>query len=140
MQCPFCKIDRTKTRVIENRKQVFVALSNPRIMPGHLLVIPKRHVEKLSGLDKNEREELLDTVIHYQEKMVAKYTSGCDIRQHYRPFLKESAIKVNHVHFHLHPRELEDELFEKSQKYERELFDVPSQEEEVWFQKLFQEG
>ena len=43
--------------------------SNPRLMEGHLLVIPKRHVEKLSELNEEERKELFDTVIEYQEKI-----------------------------------------------------------------------
>ncbi|MEK7123070.1 MAG: HIT domain-containing protein, partial [Patescibacteria group bacterium] len=85
--CPFCHIkEREQERVLEEREHVFVILSDPRLVPGHLLVIPRRHVEKLSELDAEEREELFDTVVKYQEKILDKHAAGCDIRQNYRPF------------------------------------------------------
>ena len=121
MTCPFCNTDKEKSRMIKNGKSVFVILSNPRLVAGHLLVIPKRHVEKLSELAGEERKELFDTAIEFKNK-IAKAFSGCDMRQHYRPFIKESQTKVNHVHFHLHPRNPEDQLYKKSQLFEKDLF------------------
>jgi diadenosine tetraphosphate (Ap4A) HIT family hydrolase len=57
MNCPFCEITTEKTeRVIRETESTFAVLSNPQLMSGHLLVIPKRHVEKLSELSKEERE------------------------------------------------------------------------------------
>jgi ATP adenylyltransferase len=119
MICPFCSIE--KERLIFDGKTVFVILSNPHLMESHMLVVPKRHVEKLSELGEDERKELFDTAIEFQEKLLKKFP-GCDIRQNCRPFLPESSIKVNHVHFHLQPRSPEDELYTKSQKFEKELF------------------
>ena len=58
MECPFCNINKEKTVIINEGKNTRVILSNPKLMQGHLLVIPKRHVEKISQLEKNEREEL----------------------------------------------------------------------------------
>ncbi len=119
MQCPFCNIG--DERILKKGKLVFVILSNPSLMEGHTLVIPKRHVERLSGLNDPERLELLDTVIEFQEKLLEKYP-GCDVRQHCRPFLPESATKVNHLHIHLQPRSPEDELYKKSQIFEKGIF------------------
>jgi HD superfamily phosphohydrolase len=48
--------------------------------------------------------------------------SGIDIRQNTRAFIKESKYKVNHLHFHLIPREFEDELYRKSMIFEKEVF------------------
>jgi len=62
-------------------------------MPGHLLVVPKRHVEKLSALQEDERRELFEKVIQFQEKILSKLASGCDIKQNYRPFQKQSNLK-----------------------------------------------
>jgi len=90
-------------------------------MAGHLLVIPKRHVEKLQELNTNERKEVFDTTLEYQNKIIENVASGCDIRQHYRPFLSENDTKVDHAHIHLHPRKFEDELYTKSQQYESVL-------------------
>lgn len=104
--------------MLEEKKHVFTVLSNPRLMPGHTLVIPKRHVERLSDLSKDERGELFDTAIEYQNKILEKVASGCDINQHHRPFLSQSKLKVNHLHIHLRPREFKDTLYETSQKFE----------------------
>ncbi len=122
MACPFCKIDEEKTRVVEEKEHTLVILSNPRLMEGHLLVIPKRHIEKMSELNEEEKNELLDTVIEYQEKILDKLAKGCDIRQHHRPFQIEDDLKVDHLHIHLQPRGFKDELFEKCQIYEKDIF------------------
>ena len=129
MNCPFCEINKEKTRVIEEKENVLVILSNPRLMEGHLLVIPKRHVEKLSELNKEEKKELFDTVIKYQEKILSKIAKGCDVRQNYRPFQQEDGLKVNHLHIHLQPREFEDKLYQKCQIYEKGVFRVLDEEE-----------
>lgn len=121
-KCPFCEIDHNKTRLIVNKKNTFVAFSNPSLMPYHLLVVPKRHVEKLSQLKKEEQKELFDTIIEFQEKILSKVANGCDIRQHYRPFQKQTNLKIYHLHVHLQPRELEDELYKKSQIFETKIF------------------
>jgi ATP adenylyltransferase len=122
MRCPFCEIDKEKTIKIHSKKHVMVVLSNPRLVFGHLLVIPKRHVEKLSELTDKEKNELFNTVIEFQEKILAKVSTGCDIRQNYRPFQVQNKIKVDHLHIHLIPREYKDEIFRTTQIYEKNLF------------------
>lgn len=122
MPCPFCDLDHQKTRILKDGAQVRVIFSNPRLMPGHLLVVPKRHVEKISELNKEERQEFFQTVIKYQEKILSKLATGCDIRQHYRPFQTQSKLKIDHLHIHLLPREFNDELYEKCQVYEKGIF------------------
>ena len=137
MDCRFCKIDPKKSKVIKRGKSVYVILSNPRLVDGHLLVIPKKHVEKLSQLDKEERDELIETVIEFQEKILSKFSSGCDMRQNCRPFLKESEVKVDHLHFHLLPREFEDELYKKCQIHEKEVFRMLTEEEMNELSEIF---
>ncbi len=129
MDCPFCNINKEKTRIIKEGKNVFVVFSNPRLVKGHLLVIPKRHVVKISELNAKEKKELFDTVIEFQEKILKKISSGCDIRQNYRPFQKQGGLKVNHLHIHLLPREFEDELYQKCQINEKEIFTNLKEEE-----------
>ena len=129
MNCPFCKIDKKITRVIEEKEYTLVILSNPRLMEGHLLIIPKRHVEKISELNKEEKKELFDTVVEYQEKILNKLSKGCDIRQNCRPFQTEDNLRVNHLHIHLQPREFKDELYEKCQIFEKDIFKKLNKEE-----------
>lgn len=139
-QCPFCNLDKEKSRVLKITKTVFVILSNPRLMPGHLLVIPRRHVEKLAELTLNESNDLLKMIIEFQEKLLSKYSSGCDIRQHYRPFQKQDTLKVNHLHVHLQPREFEDQLYRKCQIYEKPFFRNLSRREAEKFHKLLRDA
>jgi len=121
MACRFCNIDDMKTRIVFEGRHCFVALSNPRLMPGHLLVIPKRHVEKLSDLDPRECIEIFDTLSKYCDK-VLKISKGYSIHQNYMPMIAESRTKVDHLHIHIWPRELDDELYMKSLKHQHDLF------------------
>ncbi|KPJ55118.1 hypothetical protein AMJ47_01170 [Parcubacteria bacterium DG_72] len=129
MECAFCEIDKEKTRIIKQAKHCYVCFSNPRLMPAHLLVISKRHVEKLSELNKEEREELINLVIEFQEKILNNIAKGCDIKQNYRSFQTQDGLKLDHLHIHLLPREFEDELYEKSQIFEKDIFKPLTQEE-----------
>ena len=137
MECPFCNIDLEKTRILKDKKFVRVIFSNPRLMPGHLLIVPKRHVEKLSELNGEEQKELFETIIEFQEKILSKIASGCDIKINYRPFQEQDNLKVNHLHVHLHPRELFDELYEKSQIFEKDIFKDLTPEELDKMLKIF---
>jgi histidine triad (HIT) family protein len=137
MECPFCNINKEKTRIIKQTNDVFVCFSNPSLMKGHLLVVPKRHVEKLSELTQKERKEVFNTVIEFQDKITSKISSGCDIKQNYRPFQKQSELKVHHLHIHLQPRELEDILYKKSQIFETEIFKELSEDEIRDLSELF---
>jgi len=129
MDCPFCNINAEKTRILKDGKFVRVIFSNPRLMPGHLLVVPKKHVEKISQLNEEEKKELFETVVEFQEKILSKVSSGCDMKQNHRPFQKQDKLKVNHLHVHLQPRELFDELYEKCQVFETDVFRDLSLEE-----------
>lgn len=130
MNCPFCDIiDNNPERILREKENVIVISSNPRLMYGHLLVIPKRHVEKLSQLNEEEIKELWRTLIEFQEKILGNIAPGCDIRINYRPFQKQDGLKVNHLHVRLEPRELFDELYEKCQIYEKEVYkDLPEED------------
>ena len=122
MSCPFCEINNEKTRIVDEGKHVLVILSNPKLMEGHILIVPKRHIERLSELEDYELKELMNKVIEFQEKILTRISKGCDIRQNYRPFQKQDNLKVNHLHIHLQPRELFDELYEKCQIFEKDIF------------------
>jgi len=139
MDCPFCKIDKAKTKILKEGKHYFIALSNPRLVAGHLLVVPKRHVEKASELTREERRSIFDAIIALEEEVLAKFAPGCDVKTHHRPFLKRSWVKVDHLHFHVQPREFEDELYQKSQKHEKELWKELFEAERKKFTKLFGE-
>ena len=102
------------------------------------MVIPKRHVGKLSELSKDEKEELLNFIIEYQEKILNNVAQGCDIRQNYRPFMKQGKLKIDHLHIHLLPREFDDDLYLKCQIFEKTIFKPLTQEEINKISKLLE--
>jgi histidine triad (HIT) family protein len=137
MDCPFCEIYKNRTeRILRETEHTIVVLSNPKLMPGHLLVIPKKHVQKLSELELNERADLFNEVINLQEKVLEKISAGCDVSQHYRPFIPNSNLKVAHLHFHVRPRELDDELYLKTQIFESDVFKNLEENEVDYYKNL----
>lgn len=139
MECPFCKIITDKTeRILTETEHSFVVLSDPYLMRGHLLVIPKRHIEKLSELSKDERFDLFELVIKMQDKVLEKLSAGCDVSHHFRPFIPNSNLKVAHLHFHIRPRDLDDELYKKVQIFENDIFKKITEEDSILYKnKLF---
>lgn len=121
MECRFCDLD--KREIIRETKNTITILSNPYLMEGHSLVIPKVHVEKLSELSNKIRYELIDEVMNVQELLIKNLdVPGCDLRCNYRPFLPDSNLKVSHLHFHVIPRYFGDKLYEKSMIHEKQVF------------------
>jgi diadenosine tetraphosphate (Ap4A) HIT family hydrolase len=117
--CPFCN---PKDRILKENEHAAVILSNPRKVPGHFLVIPKRHVEKPWELEPQELQGIFELIFFVQQRIVGKLGDGVDVKQNYRPFLMQGRLKVNHVHFHVYPRSMEDYLYQVSEKYETDLF------------------
>jgi|JI10StandDraft_1071094.scaffolds.fasta_scaffold1396054_1 diadenosine tetraphosphate (Ap4A) HIT family hydrolase len=131
LDCPFCGVTE---RVLKENEHALVLLSNPRKVPGHFLVVPKRHVDKPWELADLERRDIFDLVDYVSQRLIeAKLGDGVDVRQNYRPFLDQSKLKIDHVHYHVIPRALEDYIYQVSEKYDTELFaDLdPSEAKEV---------
>ena len=117
--CPFCQI---KDRVLKDNKHAQAFLSNPRKVPGHFLVTPKRHIEKPWELTRDELQDIFELIFFIEERLVRSLGQGADIRQNYRPFLSRSRLKQDHVHFHVYPRYNEDYLYQVAEKFETDLF------------------
>lgn len=117
--CPFCNL---KDRVLKSNDLAQAFLSNPRKVPGHFLVTPKRHLEKTWELTNDELLAIFDLIFFIEKKLIEHLGEGVDIRQNYRPFLENGPLKQAHVHFHVYPRYNEDYLYMISEKYENDLF------------------
>jgi diadenosine tetraphosphate (Ap4A) HIT family hydrolase len=132
-QCPFCE---PRQRVLRENSAAQVILSNPRKVPGHFLVMPKRHVEKPWELTEEELRDIFAHISFIEQRIIGKLGEGCDIRQNYRPFLKQSQLKVDHVHFHVIPRSNEDYIYSVSEKFETDLFAALDEKEAAEVTKL----
>ncbi len=119
LNCPFCD---PLERVVNSNASAQMMLSDPRKVPGHTLVMPKRHVEKPWELTQQEVVDIFELISLAEQRIIGKLGTGCDIRQAYRPFLKQDALKVNHMTFHVIPRAKDDYLYSVSEKYEEDLF------------------
>lgn len=117
--CPFCE---PRERVLKENEHAQVLLSNPRKVAGHFLVVPKRHVEKPWELAEAELKDIFELIFFIEQKIIGKLGDGCDVRQNYRPFMPQNQLKVNHVHFHVIPRSLNDYIYSVSEKYDTQLF------------------
>jgi diadenosine tetraphosphate (Ap4A) HIT family hydrolase len=117
--CPFCN---PLERVIKSNKTAQVMLSDPRKVPGHFLVMPKEHVEKPWDLSSAELKDIFELIFFIEQKIIGKLGDGCDIRQNYRPFVKQNALKLDHIHFHVIPRSYHDYLYQEVEKYETDIF------------------
>lgn len=122
MNCRFCDTERQQ-HIISKNNHAFALLSNPRLIRGHTLVIPWRHIEYPGELYYEELADCFSLIEDLRAKMLkSKLAEGVDIRQHYRPFLSESHVKVNHLHFHVIPRNPEDRLHKHSMRFETDIF------------------
>lgn len=123
MDCVFCKIieGSLEKELVRESKFCLTILSNPSQIKGHCLVIPKRHVEKLSELNKQEILDIFNEIISVEEVLLKKFSGG-DIKQNYRPFIPNSKFKISHLHFHIQPRDLNDSLFNKIRINEKDIF------------------
>lgn len=117
--CPFCNVD---DRVLKENDLAYVILSNPRKVPGHFLVNPKRHVEKPWDVTNDELVAIFELIHFVEQKIVGTLGDGCNVRQNYLPFIDQNNVKVDHVHFHVLPRSFNDYLYTKAQHFEEDLF------------------
>jgi len=114
-----CNYD--KELMLKESKNTLSVLSNPYLSRGHCLVIPKQHYNNiLEVLD----EILLELIIEVRELerilLENLKVQGVDIRQNYRPFLRNNPN--THFHFHLIPRELYDDLWKISMVHQRYIY------------------
>lgn len=131
--CPFCSPAQP---VVAQTDTVQVLLSNPRKVPGHFLVMPKRHVEKPWELTDQEITEIFKLIGKIEQKIIGVLGEGCDVRQNYRPFIKQGKLKVDHVHYHVIPRSPDDYIYTVSERFESELWAELDQSEHDEVAKL----
>ncbi len=117
--CPFCNPSQ---RVLKENELARVILSDPHKVPGHFLVTPKRHVEKPWELSSEELQSIFELIYFIEQKTLGKLGDGFDIRQNYRPFIAQSGLKVDHIHFHVLPRSEGDFIYQVAERHETDLF------------------
>jgi diadenosine tetraphosphate (Ap4A) HIT family hydrolase len=117
--CPFCS---PLEHVVKENDLAQAILSDPHKVPGHILVMPKRHVEKPWDLEKVELLAVFELINFIEQRFIGHLGDGMDVRQSYRPFLPQDKLKINHMTFHVIPRSEDDYLHQVSGQYEDGLY------------------
>jgi len=127
--CPICNIGG---RILLQNDKAVAFLSDPRKVTGHLIISPKRHIEKPWEMTESELVDVFGLINILEQKLIGKIGDGFDVRQNYRPFLEESRLKLDHILYHLIPRRKFDHIYEISERFDTVLFTaLPDQETEI---------
>ncbi len=111
--CAFCDHQSIEDRVIRIVNTCLSLASSPWYRPDHALVIPKRHIEHVFELSDKERDEYYQEIGRLARRMAdPNYPNsvGYQIMVKNQPDQPENGIKMNHLHTHVFPRQLDDEL------------------------------
>ena len=101
-ECPFCS-SVTLSRVVAYHGTVFALDDKFPVTPGHLLVIPRRHVPDWFAMNDAERRDAETLLILLRERilsgdpLVAGFNIGMNCGQ-------SAGQLVMHAHIHLIPR------------------------------------
>jgi histidine triad (HIT) family protein len=118
--CPFCDwLSGNETEYKQNSDIVFqndkvTAFISPKWWannPGHVIVIPNRHVENLYDITDEELSEVYRIVKRVAIAIRSSYEncSGTSTRQHNEPSGNQD---VWHFHTHVFPRYEDDKLYQ----------------------------
>ena len=98
MSCPFCLINEYE---IEN-EVAFAIFDKYPVNKGHLLIIPKRHVEQYFDLTSEERQAIDDLLFKGKELLDQQYQpDGYNVGINCGEVAGQT---IFHVHVHLIPR------------------------------------
>lgn len=110
MACPFCEIvaGRLDASVVAQTEHVLAFLDLRQAVPGHVLVIPKAHVEDIYAIDTGLAGEVMQLgvrVAHALREMF--HPPGLNLWQSNG---KAGGQEVPHFHLHVQPRRVADGL------------------------------
>lgn len=106
MNCPFCRNKEIEERIIFEDDLVKVFPTNIPITPGHILVLPKRHILKIDELDEKELFAIKDWIVKI--KNVLKKTFNAE---GFNVAFNEGEVagqSIPHLHVHIVPRKKGD--------------------------------
>jgi ATP adenylyltransferase len=115
-ECIFCKFVEqvdcdSENLVLHRLENVFVMLNSYPYNAGHILIIPKKHVNSLNELQSSERCELIETVNFYIEFLREALTpEGFNVGLNLEGKVAGGSIP-EHLHIHVLPRWLGDTGF-----------------------------
>jgi len=153
MDCIFCKIVKHEVsaiKILEDELNIAFLDIKPR-SPGHTLVIPKKHYEKLEDMPEKEVEKLMG-FIHKLIKIIPNVVGA----QGFNLGINNGRVagqEVMHVHFNIIPRfpndnglpiqglvqiEVKEELNKIAEKIKKEISKLKNKEKGEKIKKSFE--
>lgn len=102
MNCPFCCLEEIKQRIVIENEHAFAFPTNIPIVPGHILVSPKRCVVIVDNLSHDEWKSIWELILKL--KVALRKTFKTEGFNYALNEGKVAGQNVPHVHFHLLPR------------------------------------
>ena len=106
--CAFCSIARGEApaRLVVDETEVLAFLDRRPLFHGHVLVVPRGHVETMDRLPPSLRAPFLDTVQRVQRAVEAGMEAGGSLH------IVNNTVSqsVPHLHYHVIPRTKGDGL------------------------------
>ena len=104
--CAFCSKEVLGSQTIFQGDSASAMLTHKPAVPGHVLIIPSRHVERFDQLTAQELVEMGDMIrkVNAASKKIYGNTGYLLLQKNG----KEAGQSVPHVHFHYLPRKVGD--------------------------------
>jgi ATP adenylyltransferase len=104
--CIFCAIKDqhpdVESLTVYEEKMLFICLNLYPYNPGHLMVIPKRHVESFEDLTEVERNRIFKVVMNCQQLLNDLFNpTGYNVGYNQGQY---SGASISHIHVHVVPR------------------------------------
>ena len=100
--CMFCEYCSDKSKVIKETDLIYAIYDSYPVNQGHILIIPKRHIENFFETSNEERNEINSMLIDLKLLLDQKYKpDGYNIGINNG---KAAGQTIMHLHVHLIPR------------------------------------
>jgi len=104
--CAFCEPDVLDRQTFYEDELVLALYTHKPILPGHCLVIPKRHVERFEMLTEAEMVQIANVLKKVDQAVMQTFATSSYL------LLQKNGVEVGqtvpHVHFHYVPRKTGD--------------------------------
>ena len=99
--CPFCRVEAER-EILASSELSLAFFDGFPVSPGHVLIIPRRHVASYFDLTAEERQDIQSLLSHVKSIIDEKYhPDGYNIGVNVGEAAGQSVL---HVHLHLIPR------------------------------------
>lgn len=109
-ECIFCEIiaRRAAADIVREDELTIAVVDLRQHNPGHVLVIPKAHINDVRGLDERTGSALMTSLVRIAKAVDSAFPNeGMTVWHSIGPAAFQ---EVPHMHLHVHPRRLGDGL------------------------------